>query len=83
VFATSVLRRADGGPLFSSVIHVDVGESPPRARMLRDRAGTIARLTPAVAAPRLDAPALRGDPEYQGELARIVAAAIAEASRPP
>lgn len=83
VFATSVLRKADGGPLFSSVVHVDLQERPPRARMLRDRAGAIARLTPAVAAPRLDAPALRGGPEYLPELSRILAAAIAEASRRP
>ena len=79
VFATSVLRGAGGRPLFSSVVHVDLQEVPAKARILRDRAGAIARFTPAVAAARLDAPALRGDPEYLPELARIMAAAIANA----
>ncbi len=79
VFATSVLRGAGGRPLFSSVVHVDLREVPARARILRDRAGAIARFTPAVAAARLDAPALRGDPEYLPELARIMADAIAAA----
>ena len=83
LLATSVLRGADGRPLFSSVIHVDLRESPPKARILRDRAGPIARLTPAVAAARLDAAALHGDPEYQAELARIMAAAIANAQARP
>jgi Tol biopolymer transport system component len=79
VFATSVLRGAGGRPLFSSVIHVDLQEVPAKARILRDRAGAIARFTPAVAAARLDAPALRGDPEYLPELARIMAEAVASA----
>ncbi len=75
VFATSVLR-GDAGVVFSSVIHIDLRETPPRARMLRDSAGAIARLTPAIAAPVLDDKALRADPEYLSELARILAAAI-------
>ncbi|HWO18535.1 MAG TPA: hypothetical protein VNO30_07150 [Kofleriaceae bacterium] len=79
VFATSVLRGAGGRPLFSSVVHVDLQEVPAKARILRDRAGAIARFTPAVAAARLDAPALHGDPEYLPELARIMADAIAKA----
>jgi Tol biopolymer transport system component len=79
VFATSVLRGASGQPLFSSVVHVDLLEVPAKARILRDRAGAIARLTPAVAAARLDATALRGAPEYLPELSRIVASAVAEA----
>lgn len=83
VFATSVLRGAGGRPLFSSVVHVDLHEAPPRARILRDRAGALVRLTPAVAAARLDAPALRGDPEYLPELARIMARAIADAHANP
>lgn len=78
VFATSVLRGADGKALFSSVVHVDLRESPGRARMLADRTGAIARLTPAIAVTSLDAPALRADPEYLPELARIMAAAIAK-----
>lgn len=83
VFATSVLRGAGGRPLFSSVIHVDLQEAPARARILRDRAGAIARFTPAVAAARLDVPALRADPEYLPELARIMARAIADAQAGP
>lgn len=77
VFATSVLR-GDQGVLFSSVIHVDLRETPARVRMLVDHAGAIARLTPAIAAPVLDVRALHGDPEYLPELARIMAAAIEE-----
>lgn len=80
VLATSVLRGADGKPLFSSVICVDLAERPLRARMLRDRAGAVARFTPAVAARRLAASALRAAPEYLPELARIMAAAIADAA---
>jgi len=83
LFATSVLRGADGRPLFSSVVHVDLQEVPAKARMLRDHAGAIARLTPAVAAAHLDAAALRGDPEYLPELARIVEGAIARARANP
>jgi len=77
VFATSLLRGADGRPLFSSVVFVDRRE-PARARMLRDRAGPIARLTPALTTSPLDATALRSDPEYLPELARIMAAAISQ-----
>lgn len=75
LFATSVLR-GDAGVVFSSVIHIDLRETPPRARMLRDQAGAIARLTPAIAAPVLDATTLQADPEYLPELARILATAI-------
>lgn len=75
VFATSVLR-GEAGVLFSSVIHVDLRDPAPRARMLHDSAGAIARLTPAIATPSLDTEALRSDPEYVSELARILAAAI-------
>jgi hypothetical protein len=75
LFATSVMR-GDAGVVFSSVIHIDLRETPARARMLRDHAGAIARLTPAIAAPVLDATALQADPEYLPELARILATAI-------
>lgn len=75
LFATSVLR-GEAGVLFSSVVHVDLREREPRARMLRDRAGAIARLTPAIATRDLDVEALHADPEYLSELARIVADAI-------
>jgi len=82
VFATSVLRGADGKAVFSSVIVIDTAARTRVARMLEDRAGAIARLTPAIVAPRLDAGALARDPEYLPELARITAAAIA-AQRAP
>jgi len=78
VFATSLLHKADGSPLFSSVIVVDLGEPTPRARLLEDRAGAIPRLTPAIPHGRLDRGQLLGDPEYLPALARIIAAALAE-----
>jgi Tol biopolymer transport system component len=77
VFATSVLRGAAGNPVFSSVIVIDLHARPLKARLLQDRAGTIARLTPAVTRVPLDAGALASDPEYLPELARIVAKAMA------
>ena len=80
LFATSVLR-GDAGVLFSSVILIDLHETPHRARMLEDHAGGIVRLTPAIVAPALDAAALHGDPEYLSELARIMAAAIEKAKQ--
>ena len=78
LFATSALR-ADQGAVFSSVIHIDMTERPPRARMLEDRAGGIKRLTPAIVAAKLDAAALRSNPEYLPELARIMTEAIERA----
>lgn len=85
VFATSLLRGADGRPLWASVVFVDRHErgAPPRVRMLKDRAGAIARLTPALTPTPLDATALRSDPEYLPELAKIMAAAIAEQRSEP
>ena len=77
VFATSVLRGAAGNPVFSSVIVIDTREEPRKARLLQDRVGAIARLTPAVTRVPLDASALASDPEYLPELARIMAAAMA------
>jgi Tol biopolymer transport system component len=81
LFATSLLRGDDGKPAFSSVIVVDTRVRKRVARILEDRVGAIVRLTPAIVAPRLDADALAGDPEYIPELARIVAAAIAANQR--
>jgi len=74
VFATSLLRGAAGNPLFSSVIVIDLHDHV--ARILEDRVGPIARLTPAIAAARLDAAALDACPEYLPELARITERAI-------
>jgi len=78
VFATSVLRGADGHAVFSSVICIDTREPRPVARLLEDRVGPIARLTPAVASATLDDAALHADPEYLPELARIMARPIVE-----
>ena len=82
VFATSVLRGADGRVVFSSVIHVDLRDRPAVARILEDRVGAIVRMTPAIAAP-LDAGALHGDPEYLPELARIMSRAIEKQGAAP
>lgn len=87
LFATSLLRKPSGQPLLSSVIHVDLDESPAVARMLIDRAGAVTRLSPAVAPVVLDAAALHSGPEYVDELRRILASAIerneAEQAPPP
>ncbi len=77
VFATSVLRGARGNVVFSSVIVVDLAQHPRVARLLQDRTGPIARVTPALAPITLDARALDTDPEYLSELARITARAAA------
>src|SRR5262249_60353445 len=83
VFATSVLRGAEGRVVFSSIIHVDTRETPPVARILEDRVGGIVRLTPAVTAAPLDAAALHRDPAYLPELARIMAQLIAQQPTQP
>ncbi len=82
LFATSVLRGASGNVVFSSVVHIDLRETPTHARLLGDHAGPVARLTPAIRARQLDAAALRSDPEYLPELARIMAAEIAKQMQP-
>jgi len=77
LLATSAVRSSTGAVLFSSVIVIDMTRTPRVARILEDRSGPIARLTPAVAPGPLDGTALAADPEYLPELARIIAAAIA------
>ena len=76
LFATSVLRGAEGNVVFSSVIVIDTKARHRVARLLADRAGAVARLTPAIARADLDAAALASDPEYLPELARIMAGAV-------
>jgi len=83
LFATSLLRGADGRPLFSSIIYVDLAERTATARILEDRAGAIARFTPALTTTPLDTAALHADPEYLPELARIMAEAISEQRAKP
>ncbi len=81
LFATSMLRGADGTPVWASVIYVDLTEQPraDRVRVLVDRAGATARLTPALVSRTLDRDALAHNPEYLPELARIMAGPIAAA----
>ncbi len=81
VLATSVLRGARGNVVFSSVIAIDTAQHPRVARLLQDRTGPIARVTPALAPVALDARAIATNPEYLSELARITARAAA--SVPP
>lgn len=81
VFATSVLRGESGAPVFSSIIYIDLRSAPRVARILEDRAGALARLTPAIARIPLDVAALARDPEYLPELGRIMARAIVEQQR--
>jgi hypothetical protein len=76
VFATSILRGDQNRVVFSSIVHVDTREAPRIARILEDRVGAIPRLTPAVTAIPLDAAALRKNPEYLPELARIMSRLI-------
>ncbi len=80
VFATSVVRGADGHVVFSSIIHVDLRAARPVARMLEDRVGAIVRLTPAMTATPLDAAALDRDPAYLPELARAMSQLIDRAT---
>jgi TolB protein len=82
VLATSALRSSTGAPLFASVIAIDMRATPKVARILADRGGTLTRITPAVAPGPLDGTALASDPEYLPELARIIAAAIAQKQDP-
>ncbi len=77
VFATSVLPGADR-PLFASVIFFDRAEATPHVRLLRDSAGALVRVNPAIATSTLDVTALHKDPEYLPELANIMAKAIAK-----
>lgn len=76
VFATSGWRGETGRMVFSSIIYVDVRETPQVARLLEDRVGAIVRLTPALTATPLDAATLHRGPEYLPELARIMRQAI-------
>lgn len=89
LFATSIVRDADGGPLLASVVHVDTWRRPPRVRMLRDRAGAAPRLGPAVAPVELDQTTLLRNLDHglglrlaRDELAEAEAAAAARRGRP-
>ncbi len=69
LFATSFARDPDDGVELSSVIYLDVTARPRIARMLRDRAGVIARQGPAPAPAPLDAAILGAGPSYARALA--------------
>lgn len=75
LFATSLLGSREH-PLFTSIIFIDRDEQPIRVRILRDTAGPLKRMSPAIAT-ALDAATLRGDPEYLPELANVIAREIA------
>jgi dipeptidyl aminopeptidase/acylaminoacyl peptidase len=86
IFATSVFwsvgkdeQGADRprAPLLSSVIAIDTRERPAVPRILADRAGTIARLQPAIAPLALDDRALHDDAEYSPALARMLEELVA------
>jgi Tol biopolymer transport system component len=83
IFATSLLRGAQGNVVFASVIVIDTRAAHPTARILADRTGAVPRFTPAIAPTALDAKSLDADPEYLPELARITAAAIAAQQQAP
>jgi Tol biopolymer transport system component len=81
LFATSLVRKPDSGdPLLATVVHVDRTARNPVVRLLVDRAGAVARLAPALAPVTLDAAALTGNPEYRGELVRILRRAAARSA---
>lgn len=78
--ATSLLR-GERTMLFSSVIAIDLAARPIKARILVDRAGAVARLTPTVIARTIASRDLAANPEYLPELARIMMRAIDEKKR--
>ncbi len=85
LFATSIVRDADGAPRLPSVVHVDTWARPARIRMLRDVAGAAPRLGPALAPGDLDQTALGRNPDHAIALAQALAeldeAAAAAAAR--
>lgn len=81
VFATSLVRGADGRPLFSSVIFFDPGQAPPVARVLIDRVGAVARLTPALSEIPLRDGVLRQRPRYLDVLRDVLRKAVERAPK--
>jgi Tol biopolymer transport system component len=82
LFATSLLRGADGRPLFSSVIFFEVGLAAPVARVLVDRVGAVIRLTPTISDLPLRDEVLRQRPVYLEMLREVVREAIERSQRP-
>lgn len=81
LFATSLVRGADGRPLFSSVIFFELGVSKPVARVLVDRVGAVARLTPALSEIPLRDGVLRQRPQYLDTLRDVLRKAVERAPR--
>jgi Tol biopolymer transport system component len=79
VLATSLVRGGDGRPLFSSVIFFDRREAAPVARILVDRVGAVARLTPALSEIALREGVLRQRPQYLDILRDVLRKAIERA----
>jgi Tol biopolymer transport system component len=78
LFATSLLRGAQGQVLFSAVVF-NHGNATERPKMLIDQAGAVERLAPALRPGRpnaADFAALAQAPDYQQRLAAIVADAL-------
>jgi dipeptidyl aminopeptidase/acylaminoacyl peptidase len=83
LFATSVLRGAQGNVVLSAVIAIERDAHPVVARLLEDRVGPIARLTPAIGPAPLDRRALAAAPEYLPELVRLIAKAVEHQAEAP
>jgi Tol biopolymer transport system component len=78
LFATSLLRGANGRVLFSAIIFGD-GVATHPVRMLIDRAGAVERLGPTLRPGRpsaLELAQLRTAPEYRARLTEIIRLAV-------
>src|SRR5262249_33928202 len=71
VFAGAYVRGDDGRPLFSSIVFVDLSETPPRLRALQDPLPS-SRATVALAPAPLDAALLDRGPGYAESLRRLL-----------
>ncbi len=76
LFATSLVRGADGLPVFSSVIFVELAAAAPVARILVDRVGAVQRLTPTLSDVPLRDAVLRQRPQYLDTLRDVLRRAI-------
>ncbi len=79
LFATSIVRDADGAPLLPAVVHFDTWGRPGELRMLRDVAGAAPRLGPAIAPGDLDQTALLRNPDHATAL-RLALQELADAT---
>lgn len=79
LFSTSLVRGGDGRPVFSSVIFVERAAAKPEPRILIDRLGAVARLTPTLADLPLRDAVLRQRPRYLDTLRDVLREAIEKA----